>query len=173
MPTIALDGSDLRLDVAPPRVTLRTPDGPLAMLNAPELVRRPDELRWWYRTPQQVLLLTATHAPRLFKVHLRTGEAGVAATLKRRYSEVLGDQLQFLTCRQTADGSLLFLYESGLLCVDAEGNLRWHRIHDDVTAAFGPVDGEYVCIEKRGGLDDGRTKTYFRVADGEAIPTAA
>ena len=172
MSTIPLDGLDLRLDVAPAGVRVRTSDGPLAALKAPELIRRPDELRWW-STPDRVLLLTATHASRLFRVRLHTGETGVAVRLQRRYSEVLGAQLQFLTCRPAGNGDLLFLYESGLACVEANGNLRWHRIHNDVSAAFGAVDGEHVCIESRADLKQDRPKTYFRLADGQEIIAAA
>lgn len=173
MSTIALDDMNLRLEFGPPGVRLSTSAGPVAVLEAPELIRRPDELRCWVGKPQSVLVLTATHASRLFRVVLETGAAEVAATLNRRYSPVLGDQLQFLTCKRAGDGTLLLLYETGLLCLDPDGMVRWHRLHNDVTATFACVDGEYVCIEGCQPVDGAKVRTYFRLEDGEEIPAAA
>lgn len=143
----------------------------LALVKDPEMARRPNELHWWKR--DRVLVMASTHSSRLLRVRLDTGEVDVAAELDRRYSDLLGDEIQFLRFKQAPNGGLLVLYESGLVCLDRSGSLRWHRMHNDITAEFGPVDQEHVCIRRRRPFDQGECRTLFRLQDGWEVVQAA
>lgn len=165
MATIALDPIGLEMEVQPDGISLNTPTARVAVVRAPELTRRPNDLQWWLSRRDPVLVVTATHASHLFRVPLDTGVTKVAADLNRKHSDVLGDEVQFLSCRQAPDGGLLVLYESGLVCLDAHGKLRWHHLDNDVTARFGTIEQDHVCIERHLPFDRvGRT--YLRLEDG-------
>lgn len=165
MATIALDPIGLEMEVQPDGIRLNTPTARVAVVHAPELTRRPNDLQWWMSPRDNVLVVTATHASHLFRAPLDTGVTKVAADLKRKHSEVLGDEVQFLSCKQAPDGALLVLYESGLVCLDAHGKLRWHHLRHDVTATFGTVDGNCVCIERKLPFDR-VVRNYLNLDDG-------
>lgn len=165
MSTIALEKVGLELEVQPECILLTTPTAVVAVVKAPELTRRPEELQWWMSPRDNVLVMTSKHASQLFRVPLDTGVTKVAADLQRSHSDVLGDEVQFLEHREGPRGELLVLYEAGLVCLDAHGKLRWHRLHHDVTAEFVSVDESSVVIERH--LPADRTlRTSFCLADG-------
>lgn len=165
MSTIALEEVGLELEVQPECIRLSTPTAVVAVVKAPELTLRPDELQWWMSPRDNVLVMTSKHASHLFRVPLDTGVTKVAADLQRSHSDVLGDEVQFLEHREGPNGELLVLYERGLVCLDAHGKLRWHRLHHDVTAEFVTVDKSCVVIERH--LPADRTeRTCFRLEDG-------
>jgi hypothetical protein len=168
--TIHLEEIGLDLDVQPESIRLCTPTAVVAVVKVPELTAKPEELHWWMSPRDNVLVMTSKHASQLFRVPLDTGVIKVAADLQRSYSDLLGDEVQFLECTEGPGGELLVLYEAGLVCLDAHGKLRWHRLHHDVTAKFVSVDDGCVVIERH--LPADRTeRTCFRLEDGREAAT--
>jgi len=56
------------------------------------------------------------------------------------------EDFRWINVRQAPGGDLLVLYERGLLCIDHAGRMRWHVLHDNLSAGFAGVDNAEVTI---------------------------
>jgi hypothetical protein len=120
----------------------------------------------WVNPDEQVVVVGAAQSEVLYSVLLPRDFVTQVEHLLRHDEP----DLRFLSVRPAPDGSLLVLYERGILCLASDGSRRWHRLHDDISARFITVDDEVVVIETQWPVELAGRRTYYRLADGEDLP---
>ena len=83
--------------------------------------------------------------PFLYLVIVLDGQVGEEQLIRDEQPD-----LRFITFHPATEGSLLVLHERGLLLVDAEGAVRWHRLHDDRSAHLVELSDDEVVLERSG-----------------------
>ena len=124
-------------------------------------------LRCWVNTATGVLLVAAQLSESLYVVDLPAQRVREVDVLLRDDFE----DLRFLGMHPADDGSLLVLYERGLVCIDPGGNARWHRLHDDLSARLLMAADGVVLIETQWPLSEAGRRTSYRLSDGEELPS--
>ncbi len=119
---------------------------------------------WWNRDTETILV-GAKLSEALYSVSPSSGRVSPVDHLFRDDDE----ELRFLSIHTTDEGSLLLLYERGLLCITREGLLRWHRLHDDLSARLVGVENGIVVIERQWPFEEAGKRTRFRLVDGEEL----
>src|SRR5439155_12977905 len=84
----------------------------------------------WLDDEQGILVVAPRTGGSLVRVHLAGDEASEIDWLVRDED----DDLRFMTVRPVPSGELLLLYERGLVCLEPDGLVRWHVLHDDLSA---------------------------------------
>jgi hypothetical protein len=74
--------------------------------------------------------------------------------------------LRFLSGSAAPDGSLLLLYERGLVCIDHDGNERWHRLHDDTSARIDEIRDGTVWLTTQWPVEFVGRSVGFDLSDG-------
>jgi hypothetical protein len=59
------------------------------------------------------------------------------------------EDLRFASISPGPCGTLLVLYERGLVCIEANGDIRWHAMHDDLSAEIVAVDEDHVVLRQQ------------------------
>ena len=77
------------------------------------------------------------------------------------------EELRHLGIRPTSAGELLVLYERGLLCIGAGGRVRWHILHDDISARFETVEDDHVTIGTQWPVELMGRERRYSLATGE------
>lgn len=121
----------------------------------------------WANTSREQVLATSQYSHLLYVVILR----GEQVRTEHLFRDEEPD-LRFLTFRPLDDGSVLMLYERGLLLVDSDGAIRWHRLHDDVSAHVVGVSTKEVILETQWPLKLAGVRRRFRLVDGEELVDA-
>jgi hypothetical protein len=119
----------------------------------------------WANVKAQSVLVTAQVADVLYLVNL--GSTRVKEEQLFRDEE---PDLRFVTFIPSTSGGLLVLYERGLVFVDSDGAVRWHRLHDDLSAHVVQLSDEDVVLETQWPRELAGSRRRYRLEDGEELP---
>jgi hypothetical protein len=129
---------------------------------------RLSDLFCWINLATMAWVITARHAQEAFT--LRSSEhIQVATDLDRFQSDTRGDRLQSISGRNGPEGTLLLLYEQGLLCLEEDASVRWHSPHNYFSALFSEIGDDAVCIEAELGDEAALDRTCYSMNDGRAL----
>jgi hypothetical protein len=117
----------------------------------------------WEQTINRVVVVTSRAASLIYRVSLSDMDLQELDVLLR----VDDDDLRNMSCRPASDGSLLLLYERGLVCLDPDGFVRWHRLHDDISARIVENHGRTVWLETQWPVDLAGRRVGYDLATGE------
>ncbi|MCA1832811.1 MAG: hypothetical protein LC750_08825 [Actinobacteria bacterium] len=121
----------------------------------------------FWNAVSRILVVTSRRAARIFRVLLDDMKIEEVDTLIR----IDDDHLRFLSHESASDESLLLLYERGLVCVNSDGSLRWHRLPDDISARI--VDSNHVVwLESQWPTELAGNRIGYRLSDGQEIGSA-
>lgn len=120
----------------------------------------------WRNLATNVLLLGSQLTHVLYAISLPEQQVREADVLLRDDDE----DLRFLSVSSGDNGFLLTLYERGLVCIDADGLVRWHRLHDDLSARLVGVEGGVAILETQWPPQMAGARKGFRLDDGEEVP---
>src|SRR5206468_474486 len=84
----------------------------------------------WLDEDAGVLIVAPRLGGALVRVNLAREDVSELDWLVRDEDE----DLRFLTARPVGSGELLLLYERGLVCLNPDATVRWHVLHDDLSA---------------------------------------
>jgi hypothetical protein len=59
------------------------------------------------------------------------------------------------------------LYERGLVCLEADGSVRWHVLHDDLSAEIVAIDGDRVVLRQQWPAEATGREHRYSLANGE------
>jgi hypothetical protein len=123
-------------------------------------------VKCWINSESEVLIVAARQSEALYVATMSTHQVEEPDLLIR------GDepQLRHLSGHPAGDGSLLLLYERGLVCISPEGDVRWHRLHDDISARLISAADGVAVIEKQWPVPDSGSLTRYRLEDGAELP---
>jgi hypothetical protein len=138
-------------------------EGGDATIDDASLVSSVLELSLWLHTGNRVVVVTSRSAACVYRVSL--SDMGVQELDLMFRGE--DDDLRHLTARAATDGSLLLLYERGLMCLNSDGFVRWHRLHDDISARFVDVDSKRVWLESQWPQDVAGRRTGYDLESGQ------
>jgi hypothetical protein len=122
----------------------------------------------WWNPHTEVVLVGADISEALYAIYLKTCEISLMDYLFRDEDE----GLRFLSFHPADDGSLVLLYERGVLCVTDAGTLRWHRLHDDLSAYLVSASDGVVVIERQWPVAEAGKRMRFRLVDGAELGQA-
>jgi hypothetical protein len=115
----------------------------------------------WVQMTSQTVVIASRSASTIYRLGLSDMEVQELEVLFRGDDE----DLWTLSIRPAPDGSLLLLYERGLVCIDATGSIRWHRLHDDISARFVEV-GDVVWVETQWPTEFAGVRVGYDLATG-------
>ena len=156
---------DIELRLSTTSVSIRSRHG-RTDLEDPSICGTSHGIRVWVNPDEEVVVVGARQSDVVYSVLLPKGLV-VQVDHLLRHDE---PDLRFLSVRPAPDGSLLVLYERGILCVASDGSRRWHRLHDDISARFISVDDDVVVIETQWPMELAGRRTYYRLVDGGDLP---
>ena len=74
--------------------------------------------------------------------------------------------LRFVVIEPLSDGSLLILYERGLLRLGTRGTVIWHGLHDDLSARIAAITAAEVVLETQWPEERSGSRRRYRLEDG-------
>jgi len=134
-----------------------------AIIEDPSIVASILGISLWVQTTNRVVVIASRSASNLYRVSLSDMEVQELDVLFRGED----DDLRNLSGRSMTDGSLLLLYERGIVCLDPEGFVRWHRLHDDISARIAETDNEIVWVETQWPAELAGTRVGYDLASGQ------
>jgi hypothetical protein len=111
----------------------------------PDVARDLGTTLFWLDEPDGLLLLIPRAGSEIVRVDLGEGVVREVEWLVRDEDE----DLRFASARPGPGGTLLVLYERGLVCLDPRGAVRWHALHDDLSAEIVAVDDDRVVLRQQ------------------------
>jgi hypothetical protein len=116
----------------------------------------------WMNSVTRAGVLVGRSAPQAYRLFLDTMRVEQLDPLFR------GDDidLRFINGRQAPDSSLLLLYERGLVCIESIGAIRWHRLHDDISARVVEVTEDAVLLETQWPVELAGHRVAYSLRDG-------
>jgi hypothetical protein len=121
------------------------------------------DLVGWFDPAIGVLLLGG-RGPSLVRIDLPSDTVDVVAELEREEDEDLR-HLSF----HGLNGSVVCLFEQGVVCLDVSGNLRWQATHEDLSAEFKGVRDGAVWFASQWPPDRVGYRFAFRLTDGKKV----
>jgi hypothetical protein len=100
---------------------------------------------FWLDEAGGLLLLIPQVEDGLVRVELREGSVLEPAWLVRDEDE----DLRFASAQPGPEETLLVLYERGMVCLESEGSVHWHVLHDDLSAGVAAVDNDRVVLRQQ------------------------
>jgi hypothetical protein len=118
---------------------------------------------FWLDEADGLLLLMPRTGEEILRVELREGSAQELEWLVRDEDE----DLRFVSVRPGPGGTLLVLYERGLVCLDMDGGVRWHALHDDLSAEIVAIDADHVVLRQQWPTELAGRERRYSLANGE------
>lgn len=144
--------------------TLETSSGHVAELPS-SFARNAASTVFWLDEADGLLLLIPRLDELILEVDLRLGTALELEWLMRDEDE----DLRFASVAPGPGGILLVLYERGLVCIEANGHIRWHVMHDDLSAEVVAMDRDHVVLRQQWPQElAGRERRYL-LKNGELM----
>lgn len=134
----------------------------------PELIAAEPLLHCWL-SRNEVLIVCGPYSPKLYRISLKDDLCEEVDYLNRVDETAPSGITEFIVERPAPDESLLLLYEQGILCIEQNGFVRWHRHHDDFSAMFGRMTPDEICIERQFPYELAGEETCFRLNDGRRV----
>jgi hypothetical protein len=145
--------------------SVETASGCVAGLPA-DVARNLGTTLFWLDEPDGLLLLIPRTGNEIWRVDLRDGAVHEVEWLVRDEDE----DLRFASVRPGPRGTLLVLYERGMVFLGADGSVRWHVLHDDLSAEIVEVDNDRVVLRQQWPRElAGRERRYL-LSNGELLP---
>lgn len=123
-------------------------------------------VKCWLNNASGVLVISAQQSEAVYVMWLETGRVNYADTLLRDDDP----DLRHLIGYPADDMSLLLLYERGLVCVASDGRIRWHRLHDDLSARLISAEDGFAVIERQWPVSETGKLTRYRLDNGTELP---
>ena len=79
------------------------------------------------------------------------------------------EDLRFTLISPDPCGTLLVLYERGLACIEANGDIRWHAMHDDLSAGIVSVDEDHVVLRQQWPQELAGRERRYSLRSGELV----
>lgn len=117
----------------------------------------------WLDDQDGLLLLIPRTGEEIVQVDLRHGTARQLEWLVRDEDE----DLRFASIQPGPGGTLLVLYERGLICLGPDGRVRWHVLHDDLSAEIVDVDQDDVVLRQQWPQELAGREHRYSLATGE------
>lgn len=118
---------------------------------------------FWLDEPDGLLLLIPRTGDEIVLVDLHEGSARELEWLVRDEDE----DLRFISVRPGPGGTLLVLYERGLVCLEADGSVRWHALHDDLSAEIVAIDADHVVLRQQWPTELAGRERRYSLSNGE------
>jgi len=132
----------------------------------PDVARELGRMVFWLDEPGGLLLLIPRAGSEIVRVDLCEGAVREVEWLVRDEDE----DLRFASVRPGPGGMLLVLYERGLVCLDPRGVVRWHVLHDDLSAEIVAVDGDRIVLRQQWPRELAGRERYYSLSTGELLP---
>lgn len=129
----------------------------------PDLARNAGTTVFWLDEPDGLLLLIPRSGAEILRVDLSEGVVGEVEWLVRDEDE----DLRFASVRPGPGGTLLVVYERGLICLEADGSVRWHALHDDLSAEIVAIDADDVVLRQQWPRELAGIERRYSLANGE------
>jgi hypothetical protein len=146
------------------RATLETSSGYVAELPS-AFARNAATTVFWLDEADGILLLIPRIDDVILKVDLRFETMLELAWLIRDEEE----DLRFASVSPGPSGTVLVLYERGLISIEANGDIRWHVMHDDLSAEIVAVDTEYVVLRQQWPQELAGRERRYSIESGELL----
>ncbi len=117
----------------------------------------------WLDDQDGLLLLIPRISEEILRVDLRHGTACQLEWLVRDEDE----DLRFASIQPVSGGTLLVLYERGLICLAPDGRVRWHVLHDDLSAEIVEIDQDDVVLRQQWPQELADREHRYSLATGE------
>jgi len=117
----------------------------------------------WLDDQDGLLLLVPRTGEEILQVDLSHGTARQLEWLVRDEDE----DLRFASVQPAPGGTLLVLYERGLICLGPDGRARWHILHDDLSAEIVDVDQDDVVLRQQWPQELADHEHRYSLATGE------
>jgi hypothetical protein len=129
----------------------------------PDVARNLGSMVLWLDDRDGLLLLIPHTGEEILQVDLRHGTARQLEWLVRDEDE----DLRFASVQPGPGGTLLVLYERGLICLGPDGRVRWHVLHDDLSAEIVGVDKDNVVLRQQWPQELADRERRYSLATGE------
>jgi hypothetical protein len=170
--TVTLSGGSIslgswgRLEVSgASTASVETVSGYVAELPS-DVAQRLGTTLFWLDEPDGLLLLIPRVGDEILKVDLCEGAVHEVEWLVRDEEE----GLRFASVLPGPGGALFVLYERGIVCLEADGSVRWHTLHDDLSAEIVAVDGERVVLRQQWPRELAGRERRYSLSSGELLP---
>lgn len=120
---------------------------------------------FWLDEAGGLLMLIPRVADEILQVDLREGVVHELEWLVRDEDE----DLRFASVLPGPGGVLLVLYERGIVCLEADGSVRWHTLHDDLSAEIVAVDSDRVVLRQQWPTELAGRERRYSLANGELL----
>jgi hypothetical protein len=158
-------GSWGRLEVSGANVArVETSSGYTADLPS-DLARNAGTTVFWLDEIDGLLLLIPRVGADILRVDLRQGTVRDLEWLIRDEDE----DLRWASVHPGPGGTLLVLYERGLVCLEGDGSVRWHILHDDLSADIVEVDDAKVVLCQQWPREFAGRKRHYSLVNGETL----
>jgi hypothetical protein len=131
----------------------------------PRLARDAATTVFWLDETDGLLLLIPRIDDVILKVDLDLGTVMELEWLTRDEEE----DLRFTSVSPGPSGTLLVLYERGLVCIEASGHVRWHVMHDDLSAEIVAVDKDHVVLRQQWPRELAGRERRYALKSGELV----
>jgi len=121
---------------------------------------------FWLEELDGLLLLIPRIADEILQVELRHGIIHEFEYLVRDEDE----DLRFASVQSGPKGTLLVLYERGLVCLEADGSVRWHVLHDDLSAEIISIDSDHVVLRQQWPRELAGHMRRYALSSGKVQP---
>jgi hypothetical protein len=145
-------------------VSVETASGCVAALPA-DTARNLGTTLFWLDEPDGLLLLIPRAGNEIWRVDLRDVAVDEVEWLIRDEDE----DLRFTSVRPGPEGTLLVLYERGMVFLEADGNARWHVMHDDLSAEIVAVDSDRVVLRQQWPRELAGHERRYLLSNGELL----
>jgi hypothetical protein len=132
----------------------------------PDVARDLGTTLFWLDELDGLLLLIPRIRSEIVRVDLREGAVHEVERLVRDEDE----DLRFASAQPGPGGTLLVLYERGLVCLAPCGAVRWHALHDDLSAEIVAVDGDRVVLRQQWPRELAGRERRHSLLTGELLP---
>jgi hypothetical protein len=129
------------------------------------VARETSDTVFWLDEAGGLLLLIPRVEDGLLRVELREGSVLELAWLVRDEEE----DLRFASARPGPEETLLVLYERGMVCLESDGSVRWHVLHDDLGAEIAAVDNDRVALRQQWPAELTGSERCYSLANGELL----
>jgi len=146
------------------RATLETSTGYVADLPSSFALNAGTTV-FWLDEPDGLLLLVPCLDYMILKVDLRRDLVIELEWLIRDEDE----DLRFASLVPGPSGILLVLYERGLVCIESSGDVRWHAMHDDISAQITSVGEGQVVLRTQWPQELVGRQRRYSLKSGELI----
>ena len=118
----------------------------------------------WFLPAAGILLVIPRLGFTIYDIDLASGGCGEVDWMIREEDD---PGLRHVEIQEPSDGGLLILYERGLIRLGSDLKVRWHILHDDVSAGLLKIDNNCATFVQQWPQDVSGRVRRFHLATGE------